>query len=78
MRVTAPSGLILWMGEEPMGMDSDYIALGVDHGHAIMRFNLGSGELVMSYNATQINDGKWHVIRAQRSAFFSLLFFLIC
>jgi hypothetical protein len=29
-------------------------------------FNLGSGEMVLEYNATRIDDGLWHRIRVTR------------
>ena len=33
---------------------------------AVDRFNLGSGEVVVPYNLTRIDDGKWHKIRVKR------------
>ena len=30
------------------------------------RFNLGNGEGLLEYNATRIDDGLWHRIRATR------------
>ena len=33
---------------------------------SVLRFNLGNGEGLLEYNATRIDDGLWHRIRATR------------
>ena len=61
------SGLILWTGGDNMSPASDYLMLGVsNHGKLHFRFNLGNGEAVLVYNATSIDDGRWHRIKATR------------
>ena len=37
MRATAPNGLLLWVGESDMGASSDYLAIGLDNGHLLLR-----------------------------------------
>ena len=49
-----------------MSPSSDYLAIGVKDGHATLGWNLGSGEIVITYNESRIDDGRWHKIRAQR------------
>ncbi len=68
MRIKAekPNGLIFWTSEEDMTSSSDYLALGLKDGHVQFGYNLGSGEVVIIFNQTRIDDGKWHKIRAQR------------
>ncbi len=59
-------GLLFWAGEADMSPSSDYLALGIRAGHVTLGWNLGSGEVVITYNETRVNDGRWHKIRAQR------------
>lgn len=66
IRAMGPEGLIFWTGEEKMTSSSDFLALGVKDGHVQFSYNLGSGEVIITYNETRIDDGKWHKIRAQR------------
>ena len=49
-----------------MTSSSDYLALGIQNGHVQFGYNLGSGEVVITYNESRIDDGAWHKIRAQR------------
>ena len=50
-----------------MSPASDYLMLGVaEHGKLHFRFNLGNGEAVLVYNETEIDDGRWHRIKATR------------
>lgn len=66
-----PNGLLFWSGRElPLKPSSDYIALGFVNGALQFRYNLGSGEAVISYNNTRLYDGKWHNIKAQRYILF--------
>ncbi|XP_053394807.1 pikachurin-like [Mercenaria mercenaria] len=60
------NGLLLWSGPDIMQATSDYIALGFKDGALQFRYNLGSGEVVISYNNSRLFDGKWHNIHAQR------------
>ena len=66
MKPISPSGLIFWSGPDEMLPSSDYIALGFVNGALQFRYNLGSGEAIISYNNTRLFDGKWHYIHAQR------------
>ena len=66
VRATSSNGMLFWTGEEKMSSSSDYLALGLKDGHAQFGFNLGSGEVVITYNETRIDDGNWHKIRVQR------------
>ena len=59
-------GLIFWSGPDVMEPTSDFIALGFKSGALQFRYNLGSGEGVMSYNKSRLFDGLWHTIHAQR------------
>ena len=66
-KAASPDGLLFWVGhDQPMLPAGDYLALGFRDGALQFRYNLGSGEAVISYNDTKLYDGRWHVIRAQR------------
>ena len=66
VRPLGPDGLLFWTGEKDMSPSSDYLALGLHRGHVTFSYNLGSGEVVIPFNWTRIDDGQWHWIRAQR------------
>ena len=38
VKATGPNGLLLWTGEKDMGTSSDFLAVGMDNGHVILRF----------------------------------------
>jgi hypothetical protein len=66
-RTTATSGLILWTGRiEVTLISGDFLALGIRDGYLHLRYNLGSGEAMLIYNATRIDDGNWHRVKATR------------
>ncbi|XP_014849228.1 PREDICTED: basement membrane-specific heparan sulfate proteoglycan core protein isoform X5 [Poecilia mexicana] len=50
-------------GEHSKG--KDFISLGLQNGHLVFSYQLGSGEARIR-SATAINDGKWHKITAAR------------
>lgn len=60
------NGLLFWSGPDIMQATSDYIAIGFKDGALQFRYNLGSGEAVISYNNSILFDGKWHNVHAQR------------
>ena len=66
IRANGENGLLFWTGEQMMTTSSDYLALGLRDGHVQFGFNLGSGEVIIVYNQTRIDDGKWHKVHAQR------------
>ncbi|KAL3869158.1 hypothetical protein ACJMK2_041871 [Sinanodonta woodiana] len=62
----SPQGLLFWSSQDEMDSASDYVALGFVDGALQFRYNLGSGEAVLSYNDSKLFDGVWHYIHAQR------------
>ncbi|XP_029013106.1 basement membrane-specific heparan sulfate proteoglycan core protein isoform X4 [Betta splendens] len=61
-------GLILWQGVEPgeHGRGKDFISLGLQNGHLVFSYQLGSGEAnILSQRS--VNDGRWHKITAVRT-----------
>ncbi|XP_052775155.1 pikachurin-like isoform X2 [Mya arenaria] len=62
----SPSGVFFWSGQDIMEPNSDYVALGFKNEALEFRYNLGSGEAVISYNNSALFDGQWHHIHAQR------------
>lgn len=40
-------------------------------------FNVGSGEMVLEYNSTRIDDGLWHRVRATRFIFIIIIIIII-
>lgn len=66
-RTTASSGLLLWSGGgEPSRGGGDFLALGLKDGFLHMRYNLGNGEAFVQLNASRIDDGHWHILKATR------------
>lgn len=70
-RASSRSGLLLWSGrqsdpQEQRDENDDFLALGLDHGYLTLAYNLGSGEAVLRYNLTRLDDDLWHRIRAVR------------
>uniref|UniRef100_G1NWX9 Heparan sulfate proteoglycan 2 n=1 Tax=Myotis lucifugus TaxID=59463 RepID=G1NWX9_MYOLU len=67
VRTSTASGLLLWQGME-MGEASqgkDFISLGLQDGHLIFSYQLGSREAALSLK-DPINDGEWHRVTALR------------
>ena len=66
VKVVGENGLLFWTGGDHFSPASDYLLLGVKDGFLEFRFNLGNGEARLVYNATRIDDARWHRIRATR------------
>uniref|UniRef100_A0A4W4G8J0 EGF like, fibronectin type III and laminin G domains n=1 Tax=Electrophorus electricus TaxID=8005 RepID=A0A4W4G8J0_ELEEL len=69
---TSKDGMLLWRGEIPLRVNSDYLALGLQNGSLIFSYNLGSGSAVVEFNGT-FSDGKWHRVKAVREGQFGKL-----
>ncbi|KAM3922273.1 basement membrane-specific heparan sulfate proteoglycan core protein isoform 4-T4 [Leptodactylus fuscus] len=81
LRTTATDGVILWQGmegfwlehdlhdtnqeEKEQGRERDFISLGLQDGHLLFSYQLGSGEAKI-LTEDPINDGEWHKITAIR------------
>ncbi|XP_029911416.1 basement membrane-specific heparan sulfate proteoglycan core protein isoform X2 [Myripristis murdjan] len=61
-------GLILWQGVElgEQGKGKDFISLGLQNGHLVFSYQLGSGEAEIK-SREPINDGQWHKVTAVRT-----------
>ncbi|XP_015607232.1 pikachurin [Cephus cinctus] len=71
-RASSSSGLLLWSGRQPdpqeqRDANDDFLALGLDQGYLTLAYNLGSGEAVLRYNLTRLDDDLWHRVRAVRN-----------
>jgi len=71
VRALSADGLILWTGggissDGKPSPTADHLGLAVVEGRVVFSFNLGNGEGRIVYNATRVDDGKWHRIRATR------------
>ncbi|XP_076165128.1 pikachurin isoform X2 [Ptiloglossa arizonensis] len=71
-RASSSSGLLLWSGrqadpQEQRDKNDDFLALGLDCGYLTLAYNLGSGEAVLRYNLTRLDDDLWHRVRAVRN-----------
>ncbi|KAL7859348.1 hypothetical protein SRHO_G00144950 [Serrasalmus rhombeus] len=64
----SPDGLILWQGVElgDQGKGKDFISLGLQSGHVVFSYQLGSGEAQI-LSRERVNDGQWHKITAVRT-----------
>ncbi|GFN94235.1 pikachurin-like [Plakobranchus ocellatus] len=65
------SGLLFWSSHgtfaAPTEHDKDFMALGLSNGVLQFRYQLGSGEALISLYQPTLFDGNFHVIRAERS-----------
>ncbi|KAH3696364.1 hypothetical protein DPMN_083828, partial [Dreissena polymorpha] len=68
IKTTSYNGLFLWSGPDQMENNSDYFALGFIDGALHFRYNLGSGEAILTYNNSKLFDGNWHYIYVQRTS----------
>ncbi|PNJ27285.1 HSPG2 isoform 4 [Pongo abelii] len=67
VRTSTANGLLLWQGVEvgEAGRGKDFISLGLQDGHLVFRYQLGSGEARL-VSEDPINDGEWHRVTALR------------
>ncbi|XP_060061512.1 basement membrane-specific heparan sulfate proteoglycan core protein isoform X2 [Erinaceus europaeus] len=67
VRSNTASGLLLWQGVEvgEIGQGQDFISLGLQDGHLVFSYQLGSGEAHL-VSEDPINDGEWHHVTALR------------
>uniref|UniRef100_A0A7N6A6L9 Heparan sulfate proteoglycan 2 n=1 Tax=Anabas testudineus TaxID=64144 RepID=A0A7N6A6L9_ANATE len=68
INTSSNEGLILWQGVDfgEHGKGKDFISLGLQNGHLVFSYQLGSGEAQI-LSRKSINDGKWHKITAVRT-----------
>ena len=65
-RAVSADGLLLWTGGDHFNAAADFLMLGLADGRLHYRFNLGNGEAVLIHNASRVDDGRWHRVRATR------------
>ncbi|XP_039074704.1 basement membrane-specific heparan sulfate proteoglycan core protein isoform X3 [Hyaena hyaena] len=67
VRTSTASGLLLWQGADvgEAGHSKDFISLGLQDGHLVFSYQLGSGEARL-VSEDPINDGEWHRVTALR------------
>ncbi|XP_076839971.1 basement membrane-specific heparan sulfate proteoglycan core protein isoform X4 [Brachyhypopomus gauderio] len=68
INTASPDGLILWQGVElgEQGKGQDFISLGIQNGHLVFSYQLGSGEAEV-VSRERIDDRHWHKIIAVRT-----------
>ncbi|XP_060793467.1 basement membrane-specific heparan sulfate proteoglycan core protein isoform X9 [Neoarius graeffei] len=68
INTVSADGLVLWQGVESgaQGKGKDFISLGLQNGHLVFSYQLGSGEAEI-VSKERINDGHWHKITAVRT-----------
>lgn len=71
--------MILWTGRNDVKLtSSDFLAVGLKDGYLHLRYNLGSGESLIIFNETRVDDNNWHQIKATRLSYKTLsLIFII-
>ncbi|XP_073999435.1 EGF like, fibronectin type III and laminin G domains protein pikachurin isoform X2 [Rhodnius prolixus] len=68
LRTNEPEGMILWTGRNDVKLtSSDFLAVGLKDGYLHLRYNLGSGESLIIFNETRVDDNNWHQIKATRN-----------
>ncbi|KAJ6656843.1 hypothetical protein lerEdw1_003174 [Lerista edwardsae] len=67
VRTSSPSGLLLWQGvkDGESGKAKDFISLGLQDGHLVFSYQLGSGEANI-LSEDPVDDGEWHRVTAVR------------
>ncbi|XP_075802672.1 basement membrane-specific heparan sulfate proteoglycan core protein isoform X4 [Microtus pennsylvanicus] len=66
VRTSTANGLLLWQGEvREASRSKDFISLGLQDGHLVFSYQLGSGEARL-VSEDPINDGEWHRVTALR------------
>ncbi|XP_030109089.1 basement membrane-specific heparan sulfate proteoglycan core protein isoform X1 [Mus musculus] len=66
VRTSTADGLLLWQGVvREASRSKDFISLGLQDGHLVFSYQLGSGEARL-VSEDPINDGEWHRITALR------------
>ncbi|XP_072334658.1 basement membrane-specific heparan sulfate proteoglycan core protein isoform X2 [Scyliorhinus torazame] len=67
VHTTSLDGILLWQGVKhgENGRGKDFVALGLQNGHVLFSYQLGSGEANI-LSEDPINDGEWHRITAVR------------
>nr|XP_035965228.1 basement membrane-specific heparan sulfate proteoglycan core protein isoform X20 [Halichoerus grypus] len=67
VRTRTASGLLLWQGVDvgEAGRGKDFISLGLQDGHLVFSYQLGSGEARL-VSEDPIDDGEWHRVTALR------------
>uniref|UniRef100_A0A8C1UID4 Heparan sulfate proteoglycan 2 n=1 Tax=Cyprinus carpio TaxID=7962 RepID=A0A8C1UID4_CYPCA len=68
INTVSEDGLILWQGVEQggQGKGKDFISIGLQNGHLVFSYQLGSGEAQI-LSREPVNDGRWHMITAVRT-----------
>uniref|UniRef100_A0A673HYW4 Basement membrane-specific heparan sulfate proteoglycan core protein-like n=1 Tax=Sinocyclocheilus rhinocerous TaxID=307959 RepID=A0A673HYW4_9TELE len=68
INTVSKDGLIMWQGVElgGQGKGKDFISLGLQNGHLVFSYQLGSGEAQI-LSREPVNDGQWHMITAVRT-----------
>uniref|UniRef100_A0A1B6E688 Laminin G domain-containing protein n=1 Tax=Clastoptera arizonana TaxID=38151 RepID=A0A1B6E688_9HEMI len=66
-KTSMSSGLLLWSGRTDHSRSgSDFLALALKDGYVHLRYNLGSGEGLVTFNLTRVDDNHWHRLKATR------------
>ncbi|XP_038319304.1 basement membrane-specific heparan sulfate proteoglycan core protein isoform X13 [Canis lupus familiaris] len=67
VRTSTANGLLLWQGVDmgEAGRGKDFISLGLQDGHLVFSYQLGSGEARL-VSEDPIDDGEWHRVTALR------------
>uniref|UniRef100_A0A8C2AGW3 Cell adhesion molecule-related/down-regulated by oncogenes n=1 Tax=Cyprinus carpio TaxID=7962 RepID=A0A8C2AGW3_CYPCA len=67
INTVSKDGLILWQGVVCFqGKGKDFISIGLQNGHIVFSYQLGSGEAQI-HSREPVNDGRWHMITAVRT-----------
>uniref|UniRef100_A0A673N5J0 Cell adhesion molecule-related/down-regulated by oncogenes n=1 Tax=Sinocyclocheilus rhinocerous TaxID=307959 RepID=A0A673N5J0_9TELE len=66
INTVAKDGLLLWQGVVCQGKGKDFISIGLQNGHIVFSYQLGSGEAQI-LSREPVNDGQWHMITAVRT-----------
>lgn len=65
-KMSSRDGLLLWFGLVKEDTAKDFFAIGIERGSLVLRYNLGTEEMVIRYNDTRVNDNLWHRVKAIR------------
>jgi len=68
IKVNRPDGLLLWITDgTSQSTQMEFLAIGLSNGYLDAGYNLGTGEVWLTWNNYQLDDSQWHTVSFTRS-----------
>jgi len=62
-KATSGDGQLLWISDEP---SIEFLSVQLKHGFIELGYNVGAGDLWMTWRRYRVDDSAWHVIGIKR------------